>query len=139
MDERRRSSAPTGLSEDVERLATRVIGAALEVHSELGPGFIENVYEEALCVELEMRSVPFVRQAPVALNYKGRLVGEGRLDLLVGDILIVELKAVEALTSVHTAQVISYLKITGLQLALLINFNVASLRQGIRRIILSKH
>jgi GxxExxY protein len=131
--------APTGLAEDVERLATRVIGAALEVHSELGPGYIENVYEEALCVELEMRSVPFVRQAPVALNYKGRLVGEGRLDLLVGDSLIVELKAVEALTSVHTAQVISYLKMIGLQLALLINFNVASLRQGIRRIILSKH
>jgi GxxExxY protein len=131
--------APTGLDEDVERLASRVIGAALEVHSQLGPGFIESVYEEALCVELEMRGVPFVRQATISLNYKGRLVGEGRLDLLVGEILVVELKAVEALTPVHTAQVLSYLKITGLQLGLLVNFNVASLRQGIRRIILSKH
>jgi GxxExxY protein len=139
MDERRRSLAPTGLDEDVERLAARVIGAALEVHSQLGPGFIESVYEAALCVELEMRGVTFVQQAPISLNYKGRLVGEGRLDLLVGNILIVELKAVEALTAVHTAQVLSYLKITGLQLGLLINFNVASLRQGIRRIILSKH
>ncbi len=139
MDERRRSLATTGLGEDVERLATRVIGAALEVHSQIGPGFIENVYEEALCVELEISGVPFVRQAPISLIYKGRLVGEGRLDLLVGNILIVELKAVEALTSVHTAQVISYLKTTSLQLGLLINFNVASLKQGIRRIILSKH
>ena len=139
MDERRRTSQTSGLGDDVERLAAKVIGAALELHSLVGLGYLENVYEEALCVELETRDIPFVRQAPVALRYKERLIGEGRLDLLVGDILVVELKAVEVLNSVHTAQVLSYLKMTGLQLGLLINFNVASLKYGIRRVILSKH
>ena len=124
-------------SHDLDRLAHAVIGAAIEVHRQLGPGFLESVYEEALCVELQSRAVSFVRQHPIAVNYKGHSVGEGRLDLLVGNVLVVELKAVEALLPIHTAQVMSYLKTTGFHLGLLINFNVPVLRNGIRRVILS--
>ena len=124
-------------SEELDRLAYAVIGAAIEVHRVLGPGFLESVYEEALCVELQLRGIHFKSQPVVAVNYKGQQVGEGRLDLLVGGALIVELKAVDALASIHSAQVISYLKMTGHQLGLLINFNVPILREGIKRIVLS--
>ena len=137
MENRRRGLRVKGLDENLERQATNVIGAALEVHRLLGPGFLEHVYEEALCVELGLRGIPFARQPAIAVKYKGKLVGEGKLDLLVGDGLIVELKAVDALAPVHIAQVISYLRITGLKLALLINFNVSNLRLGIKRVILS--
>lgn len=123
--------------EDIDRLAHRVIGAAIEVHRHLGPGFLESVYEEALCNELELQGIPYRRQHPVSLDYKGQLVGEGRLDLLVRDNLIVELKAVDTLAPIHTAQVLAYLKMTGWPLALLINFNVSVLKEGIKRVILS--
>src|SRR5688572_21079198 len=96
--------------EEANRLAHAVIGAALEVHRVLGPGYLETVYEEALCFELAQRNVSFLRQAVISVNYKGHHVGEGRIDVLVGGILIVELKAVDALSPIHTAQVISYLK-----------------------------
>jgi len=122
-------------SQELDRLAREVIGAAIEVHRVLGPGLLESVYEEALCVELTLRGLPFVRQPAVDLGYKGQPVGKGRLDLLVGDGLVVELKAVEALSEVHKAQVLSYLKTTGHGLALLINFNVPVLRNGIKRIV----
>ena len=124
-------------SEELDKLAHDVIGAALEVHRVLGPGFMESVYEEALCVELRLRGVPFVRQPVVGVDYKGHTVGHGRLDLLVGEALVVELKAVEALAPVHFAKVLSYLKATGHQLGLLINFKVAKLKEGIKRIVLS--
>ena len=122
---------------EFNQLTGEVIGAAIEVHRVLGPGLLESVYEEALCVELTLRNVPFVRQPHVELVYKGRPVGKGRLDLLVADKLVVELKAVEALNDVHKAQVISYLKTTGYRLGLLINFNVSVLREGIKRIVSS--
>ena len=122
---------------EVEQLAHRVIGAALEVHKALGPGFLETVYEEALCIELELQDIPFKRQYEVESTYKGRQVGMGRLDLIVGDKLIVELKAVDLLAPVHTAQVLSYLKATGFSLGLLINFNVPILKEGIKRVVLS--
>ena len=118
-------------------LAREVVDAALEVHRELGPEYLESVYEEALGVELDLREVVFERQVPVAVHYKGQSVGEGRLDLLVGGELIIELKAVEALLPVHKAQVLSYLKASRKQLALLINFNVPLIKNGIKRIILS--
>ena len=102
----------------------------------LGPGFLESVYEQALCVELKARGLCVVAQVPVAVEYKGYSVGEGRLDLLVESQLIVELKSVDKLAAIHTAQVISYLKVTGKKLALLINFNVPILKEGIRRIAL---
>jgi GxxExxY protein len=121
----------------LDQWAHRVIGAALEVHRTLGPGFLEGIYEEALCVELRLRSIPFRRQVPVAIRYKGETVGHNHLDLLVADRLIVELKAIETLAAIHGAQVRSYLKATGRQLGLLINFNVLLLRDGLRRIILT--
>jgi GxxExxY protein len=136
-DAKSAKTAPREPEQGLDRLAHAVIGAAIEVHRALGPGFLESVYEEALCIELQMRGIPFVRQSPAAVLYKGRLVGEGRLDLLVSDALIVELKAVEALAPVHTAQLISYLKSTGRHLGLLLNFNVSSLKDGIRRIVVS--
>src|SRR3972149_10571835 len=120
-----------------DELAKAVIGAAIEVHRVLGPGYLESVYEEALAVELNLRGVAFERQKRMSVDYKGHAVGEGRLDLLVDGCLIVELKAVEALAPIHTAQVISYLKATQLPLGLLINFNVPLLKEGIKRIILS--
>ncbi len=122
-------------SKDVDEIARKIIGAAIEVHRALGPGYLESVYEEALCIEIENQKIPFERQFTIAVEYKGRNVGEGRLDLLVAKILPVELKAVENLAPIHQAQLISYLKMTRLQLGLLINFNVPMLKQGIKRVI----
>ena len=122
---------------EVDDLAHRVIGAAIEVHRHLGPGYLESVYEEALAVELGLRGIPFERQKPVAVDYKGHSVGQGRLDLLVDDCLIVELKTVDTFVPIHRAQVISYLKTTGLCLGLLINFKVQRLKDGVRRVVLS--
>lgn len=122
---------------ELDQLAHAVIGAAIEVHRALGPGFLESVYEEALSFELEQRAVPFTRQHVISVSYKGRPVGEGRLDMLVAGWLVVELKAVDVLAPIHMAQVISYLKATGHKLGLLINFNVPILKQGIRRVVLS--
>jgi GxxExxY protein len=119
----------------VDRWASAVIGAAIEVHRLLGPGFVESVYEEGLCLELYRRAIPFERQAPIAVAYKGQLVGEGRVDILVDNKLIVELKAVEVLQPIHTAQVLSYLSATNLHLGLLINFKVPKLSQGVKRVV----
>lgn len=121
--------------DETECLARSVIGAAIEVHSILGPGYLESIYEEALGKELMQRNINFDRQKIIAVRYKGFQVGESRLDFLIKDKLIVELKAVESLAAIHTAQVLSYLKLTGLNLGLIINFNVVSLRNGIKRII----
>ncbi len=123
--------------EEVDRLARAVLDAAFEVHRHLGPGWPESVYEQALCVELELRGLGYVRQPAVAVIYKGQRVGEGRLDLLVEGKLIVEVKATETLTPVHVAQVLTYLKATGCGLGLLITFNVALLRRAVRRLVLS--
>jgi GxxExxY protein len=118
-----------------DELAHAVIGAAIEVHRLLGPGFLESVYEEALCVELAAREITFERQKEINVIYKGHQIGRQRVDLLVGQALIVELKTVEELAEIHKAQVISYLKATGLPLGLLINFNVPVLKSGIQRIV----
>jgi GxxExxY protein len=124
-------------NELVDRWASAVIGAAIEVQRLLGSGFVESVYEEALCLELYRRAIPFERQASIAIEYKGQLVGEGRVDIFVAGMLIIELKAVDALLPIHIAQVLSYLSATNLQLGLLINFKVPKLNQGIRRIVRS--
>ncbi|EHC12109.1 GxxExxY protein [Fischerella thermalis CCMEE 5282] len=124
-------------SKELDILAHEVIGAAIEVHRLLGPGFLESVYHQALRFEFEMRGIPHKFKHPVAVKYKNHQVGEGELDFLVGDLLIVELKAVERLAPIHEAQVMSYLKMTKNSLGLLINFNVPLLKEGIKRIILS--
>ena len=100
--------------------------------------FLESVYADALAFELEHRQIRFEREVEVSVNYKGRKVGTGRMDLVIDDTIIIELKAVENLRPVHDAQVISYLKMTGYPLGLLINFNVPLLKEGIRRLILSQ-
>jgi GxxExxY protein len=121
----------------LDDLAHAVIGAAIEVHSHLGPGYLESVYEEALEVELALRGIPFQRQREINVLYKGRQVGLARLDFLIDECLILELKAVESLAPIHRAQVISYLKATGLHLGLLMNFNVPVLKDAIKRLVLS--
>src|SRR5512135_3096542 len=113
---------------ETNRLAFTVIGAAIEVHRWFGPGFLENVYEAALAVELASRSIPFEQQKGIPLLYKGRVIATHRLDLLVGERLVVELKAVDAIAPVHVAQMISYLTATQLSLGLLINFQVPILK-----------
>jgi GxxExxY protein len=124
------------LPDDINNLTYDIIGAAMDVHRILGPGLLESVYEDAMCVELHMRDLVFERQKQISIDYKGRSVGIMRLDLLVEDSVIVELKAVERLMPIHQAQAMTYLKITGKRLALLINFNVTVLKKGIKRIVL---
>ncbi|HEY2585158.1 MAG TPA: GxxExxY protein [Tepidisphaeraceae bacterium] len=125
-------------SEALEKLVYRVIGAAIEVHRILGPGHLEHVYRDALCIELELRGIPARREVPYDLLYKGRPVGQGRIDLFLDEQLVLELKACEALTRVHTATTISYLRCMNRPLALLINFNVALLQEGVKRVIYSE-
>ncbi len=115
----------------------KIIGAAIEVHRELGPGLLESAYEECLAHELTLRRLSFERQKPLPVIYKGIQVECGfRLDFLVSDLVVVELKAVEDLTKIHQAQVMTYLKLTHCRLGLLINFNTYRLLQGLKRIIL---
>jgi len=111
-------------------LTYAIIGAAIEVHRTLGPGFPEAIYEQALCVEMRSRGIAYARQVDVQVRYKGEHVGSGRIDLLVNDSVIVEMKAVDAISSVHVGQVLSYLRMTGHQLGLIFNFNVRILRDG---------
>jgi len=111
-----------------------IIGGAIEVHRTLGPGLLESVYEECLAVELGLRGLRCERQRAVPLQYKGRQLGvDLKIDLLVNDRVVVELKAVEKLLPIHEAQIITYLRLTGKPLGLLINFNVPLLKDGIRR------
>ncbi len=120
-----------------EGLTGAVIGAAVEVHKTLGPGLLENAYEECLCHELHLRDIPFKRQIAVPVSYKGIKVDCGyRLDLLVDDKVVVELKAVEKLLSVHEAQLLTYLRAMGKRVGLLVNFNVPVLHRGIIRRVL---
>jgi len=122
-------------SKEINDLTRRVIGAALEVHRALGPGYQESIYEEALAFELTRMGIHFERQSIFSVKYKGHVVGEGRIDFLIEGRLVVELKAIEKMQPVHKAQVISYLKATSCQLGLLLNFNESLLRSGIQRIV----
>ncbi|MFN2596963.1 MAG: GxxExxY protein [Pyrinomonadaceae bacterium] len=115
-------------------LTERIIGAAIEVHRTLGSGLLESVYEEALCVELNLCQLSFQRQVEVDVRYKGHVIKGQRIDLLVEREVVVELKSISNLPHVATAQVLSYLKATGLRRGLLINFGVSRLIDGIKRI-----
>jgi len=125
--------------EQRDELSERVIGAAMEVHSALGPGLTEEMYEEALCHELDLRGIHYARQVKVYVDYKGKRIGDTRLDLIVEDRLILELKSCERLAPIHRAQCITYLRATGKEVALLINFNVEMLRDGIKRVVLTNN
>jgi GxxExxY protein len=123
------------MNDEVDRLAERVIGCAIEVHRTMGPGLLESIYHECLEMELEAQRIPFEIKRRIAVDYKGRpLKAKFEIDLLIDRQLIVELKAVEALNPVHLAQVITYLKLTGHPAGLLINFNCTTLRAGLRRL-----
>ena len=123
------------LPEPIETIGKQVLDAAFQVHNQLGPGFLEKFYEEALCIELASQGVPFIRQKPVEVYYRGHLLGRQRLDIVVDEKVIVEVKAVEKFISVHEAQLIAYLQATGLRLGFLINFQSPLLKHGIRRIV----
>lgn len=118
-------------------LTALIIGAAIEVHRQLGPGLLESAYEECLCREMKLQGIGLERQRPLPLEYKGAKLDCGyRLDLVVEGRVVVEVKAVDALAPVHDAQLLTYLRLTGLKVGLLINFNVPVLKSGIRRLVL---
>ena len=125
------------MSKDINEITGAIIGAAIEVHRQLGPGLLESAYLECLSRELVQRGIPFERQKPLPLEYKGvRLECGYRLDLLVAGCVVVEIKSLEALAPVHDAQLLTYLRLGGWRVGLLINFNVAVLKNGIHRKVL---
>jgi GxxExxY protein len=128
--------AQSTLGPDLEELAESTIGICLTVHRELGPGMNEAVYSRACRIELAASEISFESEKPVPIRYRGRLLTTQRVDLVVAEKLIVEIKSVERLHPVHIAQAVSYLRATGLRIALVVNFNVSVLRQGIRRVVL---
>jgi len=122
---------------NLNELTDAIIGAATEVHRVLGPGLLESTYEMCLCRELSLREIPFERQAPVPVEYKGVKLDCGyRSDLVVDGTILVEIKAIDSLLPIHDAQLLSYLKLGGWKIGLLINFNVELLKHGLRRRVL---
>lgn len=122
---------------NINELTKMIIGAAIEVHRVLGAGLLESTYEECLCRELSLQNIPFERQKAIPVEYKGIKLDCGyRLDLLVANKVVIEIKSVETLLPIHEAQMLTYLKLGGWQVGLLINFNVPVLKDGIKRIVL---
>ena len=125
------------LSPRTEEIATEIVDAAFSVHSTLGAGLLESVYEECLAFELAERNMSFERQLVLPINYKGHRIDTGlRLDFLVEDRVVLEIKAVEALVSIHTSQLLTYMKLGGYRLGFLVNFNVSLIKNGIHRYVL---
>jgi GxxExxY protein len=122
-------------SEETERLAAEAIACAIEVHRHLGPGLPEIAYRRAMSRELTLRGIEHECEYKVPIIYKGELVGEGRIDILVKRRLVLEIKVAEVVTKVHVAQTVAYLQALHLELGLILNFNVAIMRDGIRRVI----
>jgi GxxExxY protein len=121
---------------NINKLSSRIIGAAIEVHKALGPGLLESAYEECICYELSTGGLSLERQKPLAVQYKGINLDCGyRLDVVVEDAIILELKSCEKIEPIHKAQLLTYLKLSGIKLGLLLNFNVTLMREGIVRIV----
>ncbi len=120
---------------DLNEITSRVIGAAIDVHRSLGPGLLESIYERALAIEFDERDIRYRQQPRIPALYKGRMLGTYRVDFIVEQAVLVEIKSVVALTPVFDAQLISYLRLTKKRLGLLINFHEAVLKGGIRRLI----
>jgi len=129
-------ASPIKETDTLKQLTERIIGCAIEVHRQLGPGLLEGTYESALCIELQTAGVNFVRQPIFPVVYKGQVIGEYRLDLIVQDLVVVELKSVERFDPIFEAQVLTYLRVTGKKVGLLMNFNSRLLRDGIKRYVL---
>ena len=123
------------LPTETEMIASAVIGAAIAVHQELGPGFLEKIYQEALWMELAARQIEHQREFAVPVRYRGEIIAMQRMDLVVAHVVIVELKASSRIEPVHEAQLISYLRATGLRLGLLLNFNCRTMKEGIKRLV----
>ena len=120
----------------INELTGKIIGAAIEVHRAFGPGLLESIYQECMEIKLKLQKLPFERQKPVTLKYKGQVVGADlKIDLLVADLVVVELKSVTMLLPVHEAQLLTYLKLTKCPAGLLINFNVPVLIKGVKRML----
>lgn len=126
-------SRPLAGTSKRDDLTYRIIGSAMSVHSELGPGLLENVYENALCIEFDRRGIRYVQQKRIRVQYMGEDVGDMVADLILENRVIVELKSVKQLGPLHEAQIIAYLRAAKLKTGLLINFNVVALKSGIRR------
>ena len=123
--------------EDINQLTYQIIGCAYEVHKTLGPGLLESTYETCLCYELEKAGIKYEKQKELIINYKGVRLDNGyRIDILVENNIVIELKSVEALLPVHTAQIMTYIKLSKKRIGLLINFNVTNLQNGIHRYII---
>lgn len=127
---------PSPLPDEVEHVMTRVVDCAMAVHRQLGPGFLESIYQQAMTIELLTAGVAYDAQKRINVIYKGVVIPGQRVDLVVADAVVVELKAVDRFDEIHRAQVISYLKTMGLRAGLLMNFRVPLLHQGIKRIVL---
>ena len=122
---------------EFDELSNKVIGCAIEVHRNLGPGLLESTYEQCLAHELKIEGMPFKLQFPLPVEYKGIKLDCGyRIDLLVANILIVELKSVENVLPIHQAQLLTYMKLSGIKIGLLMNFNVKYMKDGIKRMVL---
>ena len=122
---------------NLNELTDAIIGAAMEVHRTLGPGLLESTYEMCLCRELSIRGIPFERQIPIPVEYKGVKLDCGyRADIVVDETILIEIKAIDSVLSIHDAQLLSYLKLGGWKIGLLINFNVELLKHGLRRRVL---
>jgi GxxExxY protein len=120
-----------------KELTENIIGAAIEVHRQLGPGLLESAYEKCLCRELELRGLPFERQKAIPLEYKGVRLEQGyRMDIVVAKKIVLELKCVNAIAPVHEAQMLTYLRLSGLSIGLILNFYVPVMKAGIRRLVL---
>jgi GxxExxY protein len=125
------------IPEETEKVATQIVDAAFSVHSTLGPGLLESVYEQCLAFELSERGLRFERQLVLPIKYKEHEIDSGlRLDFLIDDSVVVEIKAVECLVPVHTAQLLTYLKLSGHRLGFLINFNASLIKHGIHRYVM---
>ena len=124
------------LTSDEELIVHEIVGSALAVHRELGPGYLESFYRKAVCIEMRRRGIAFECEKAVEVSYRGELLGTHRIDLVVQSLIVVELKAVERLDVVHRNQVVAYLKATKLRVGLLVNFNAALLKQGLQRVVL---
>ena len=121
---------------DINQLSSNIIGAAIEVHKALGPGLLESAYEKCLCHELKLRGLAFDNQKLLSLVFKGEELDCGyRLDIVVDNAIILELKSCEKIEPIHKAQLLTYLKLSGLRLGLVLNFNVPAMRRGIVRIV----
>ena len=121
---------------DINKTTETIIGAAIEVHRHLGPGLLESAYEECLCEELSLRKIAFKRQIALPVSYKSKKLDIGyRIDLLINDEVVVELKTVESILPIHEAQTLTYMRLGGWQVGLILNFNVVILKSGIKRLV----